>query len=94
MVCRFLLLNKNTPHSLIFYFGPFLAKKQPKLTKNEENLENPNYLVKFSEIWNVDVPQQKKMLQKIVFRFQHFLAKKQEKFTKTEVYINKIQTGL
>ena len=58
------------------FFGRFLTKKQPKLTKNEENLQNPNCLMKFSEICYVDALQQKKMLQKIVFRFRHFLAKK------------------
>ena len=56
-----------------FFFGfrPFLAvfltKKQPKLTKNEENWQNPNRLEKFSEIWYLDASQQKKMLQKTIF---------------------------
>ena len=57
-----------------FLFWPFLAKKQPKLTKNEENWQNPNRSVKFSEIWLVDASQQKKMLQKTIFWFWHFLA--------------------
>ena len=41
------------------FFGPFLnqktAKKQPK-----KNWQNPNRLMKFSEIWYVDASQQKK----------------------------------
>ena len=40
------------------FFGRFLTKKQPKLT-NEENWQNPNRLMKFSEIWDVDASQQK-----------------------------------
>ena len=32
----------------------FLTKKQPKLTKKETNWQNPNRLIKFSEIWYVD----------------------------------------
>ena len=35
-------------------FWPLLTKKQPKLSKNEENWQNPNRLMKFSEIWDVD----------------------------------------
>ena len=36
------------------FFGRFLTKKQPKLTKNEENWQNLNCLIEFSEIWCVD----------------------------------------
>ena len=45
------------------FFGRFLTKKQPKLTKNKENWLNPNRFIKFSEIWYVDASQQNKMLQ-------------------------------
>ena len=48
-------------------FGRFLTKKQPKLTKNEENWQNPNRLMKFSEIWYVDAFQIKKMLEIFFF---------------------------
>ena len=41
-------------------FGRFLIKKQPKMTKNEENWQNPNRLMKFYEIWYVDAFLQKK----------------------------------
>ena len=41
------------------FFGRFLTKKQPKLTKNEESWQNPNCLMKFSVIWYVDDSQQK-----------------------------------
>ena len=56
------------------FFGRFLTKKQPKLTKNEENWQDPNRLIKFSEIWYVDAFQQNKMLQKNFFGYWPFLA--------------------
>ena len=40
------------------FIGRFLTKKHPKLTKNAENWQNPNRLIKFSEIWYVDASQQ------------------------------------
>ena len=52
--------NKKT----IFDYGiclAFLAKKQSKLIKNEENSQDPNRLVKFSEIWYLDAFQHKKI---------------------------------
>ena len=45
--------QKNATKKLFLDFGlfwPFLTKKQPKLTKNEENWQNPNRLMKISEI--------------------------------------------
>ena len=64
---------------ILAFFGRFLTKKQPKLTKNEVKWLNPNRLVKFSEIWYLDASQQKKMLQKNYFSisafFGHFLPK-------------------
>ena len=36
-----------------------MVKKKPKLTKNEENWQNPNRLMNFSKIWYVDAFQQK-----------------------------------
>ena len=78
---------------MIFRFQPFLAffgqkkqqQKQPKLTKNEENCQNPNCLLKFSEIWYVDTSQQKKMLHKNYFStsalFGLFWTKKTAKKT-------------
>jgi len=44
------MLQKNF-FLILAFFGRFLTKKQPKLTKNEENWLNRNSLVKFSEIW-------------------------------------------
>ena len=55
------MLQKNFFWILVL-FGRFLTKKQPKLTKNKENWQNLNRLMKFSEIWYVDASQQKKML--------------------------------
>ena len=70
------------------FFGRFLTKKQPKMTKNEDNWQNPNRWMKFSEIWYVDASHQKKMLQKNIFldfvRFSRFLTKKQPKLTENE----------
>ena len=60
------LLEKNL-FWISAFFGRFLTKKQPNLTKNEENWQNLNRLMKFSEIWYVDASQQDKMLQKIFF---------------------------
>ena len=72
-----------------FWISAFLlTKKQLKLTKNEENWQNPNRLMKFSEIWYVDASQQKKMLQKNFFWISafsgRFLTKKHQKLTKNE----------
>ena len=64
-------------------FGRFLIEKQPKLTKNEENWQNPNRLIKFSEIWYVFASQQQKMLQNFYFWilafFGRFLTKNKPK---------------
>ena len=81
-------IKRKNYKKAVFRFWRFLAKKQPKLTKNEENWQNPNRLVKFSEIWYLDASQQKKMLQKNYFSisafFGIFLAKKQSKLIKNE----------
>ena len=57
---------------ILAFFGRFLTKKQPKLTKNEENWQNPNSLMKFSKIWSVDASQQKEMIQKTFWDFGLF----------------------
>ena len=65
--------------SILAFFG---TKKQPKLTKKEENLQNSNCLIKFSEIWFVNASQQKKFNKKTIFYlslFWPFLAKKTAK---------------
>ena len=67
--------HKNSIKKLFFdlaFFGRFLTKKQPKLTKNEENWKNPNRLVKLSVIWYLDASQQKKLLKKTFFGFRPF----------------------
>ena len=56
------------------FFGRFLTKKQPKLTKNEEDWQNPNRLMTFSEIWYVDAFQQKNATIFFIFGFRPFLA--------------------
>ena len=68
------------------FFGLFLVKKQPKLIKNKENWQNPNRLIKNSEIWYVNASQQKK-IRKTILQFGHFYAffgKKQPKLTQNE----------
>ena len=55
--------------SFLVFFGHFLTKKQPKLTKNEVNWQTPNCMMKFSEIWYVDASQQKKCYKKILLGF-------------------------
>ena len=81
------MLQKNFFWILAF-FGRFLTKKQPNLTINEENWQNPNRLMKFSEIWYIDASQQKEMLQKNYFWisafFGRFLTKKQPKLILNE----------
>ena len=57
------------------------------MTKNEENLQIPNHLMKFSEIWYVHASQQKKYYKKLFFLFRHFFAffgQKQTILTKNE----------
>ena len=78
--------KKNAIKKLLLDFGlfwPFLTKKQPKLTKNEENWQNSNRLLNFFEIWYVDASQQNKMLQKNFFLdfglFWPFFNQKQPK---------------
>ena len=72
------MLQKNY-FSILAFFLPFLAKKQPKFNKNEEHWQNPNCLMKFPEIWYVDTSRQQKMLQTKLFSiltiFCLFLAK-------------------
>ena len=58
---------KKTFFWISAFLGRFLNKKQPKMTKNEEVWQNPNHLMKFSEIWYVDDSQQKKMPQRNFF---------------------------
>ena len=86
-----MLPNKKNATKFFFldsaFFGRFLTKKQPNLTKHEENWLNPNRLMKFSEIWYVDASQQKKCYNFFFWIsafFDRFLTKKQPKLTKNE----------
>ena len=57
LVCRCFPTKKMLQKNFFWisaFFGRFLTKKQPKLTKNEKNWQNSNRLMKFSEIWYVD----------------------------------------
>ena len=47
------MIQKLIYFSITAFFGLFLAKKQSKLTNNEVNCQNPNCLMKFTEIWYV-----------------------------------------
>ena len=62
------------PQKTDFQFRDFFGKKQSKFIRNEENCQDPNRSIKFSEILYVDASLQKKMLQKTVFGFRHFCA--------------------
>ena len=62
------------------------------MTKNEENWQNPNRVMKFFEILNVDASQQKKMLQNFFFGFRPFYRFLTKKQPKKERKIGKIQT--
>ena len=77
LVCR-CFKQKNMLQKNFFwisaFFNRFLTKKQPKLTKNEENWQNPNRLMKFSEISYVDASQQNKCFKKPFFGFRPFLT--------------------
>ena len=92
LVCTCFPTKRNATKKFFLdfsFFGRFLTKKQPKLTKNEENWQNLNRLMKFSEIWYVDASQQKKCFKKLFLDFGlfgRFLTKKQSKFTKNEEY--------
>ena len=81
------MLQKNC-FSILAFFGLFFYQKTAKLTKNEENCQNPNRLIKFSEIWYVYASQQRKCYNKYFFGFWPvlavFLTKKQPKLTKNE----------
>ena len=55
-------------------FWPFFNQKTAKLTKNEENWQNLNRLIKCSGICYVDASQQKIIQQKTVFGFRPFFA--------------------
>ena len=84
-----MLLNKRKLRKNCFSILAFWAflwpKKQPKLNKNEENWQNPNRLMKFSEIWYVNAFKQKKIQQKkLFFDFVIFWPKKQPKLNKNE----------
>ena len=72
LVGRCFITKENATKKLFFYFGifgPFLAKKQLKLTKKEENWQNPDALIKFSKIWYIKASKQKKIQQKNCFLF-------------------------
>ena len=87
------MLQKNFFLNLAF-FGCFLTKKRPKLTKNEENWQNPNRLMKLSEIWYVDASQQKKnSTKKLILNFGLFWPFFNQKTAKKQPKkIGKIQT--
>jgi len=89
LACRCFSTQENATKkhfSVSAFFGLFWPKKQSKLTKNEENCQNPNVLNFFSEIWYVDAFQHKKIQH--FFLFKHFwaslVAKNQPKLIKNE----------
>ena len=94
--CRCFPTTKNATKKLFLEFGlfwPFFNQKTAK--KNLKKCQNPNHLMKFSEIWYVDASKQQKMLRKNFFWistfFGRFLTKKQPKNSQNKK-IGKIQT--
>ena len=82
------IIQKNC-FSFSVFFCLFLAKKKSKFDKKLRNWQNPNRLMKYSEIWYVDAFQRNKMLQKNFFFdfclfWPFFWPKKQSKLTKNE----------
>ena len=70
LVCRCFSKKQNATKNVFWilsFFGRFSTKKQPKLTKNEENSQNPYRLMKFSKIWYVDASQQQQKCYKKSF---------------------------
>ena len=69
-------------------FRLFFNQKTAKIDKNEENWQNPNHFMKFSEIWYVGASQQRKCYKQNFFWifafFGRFLTKKQPKLTINE----------
>ena len=62
--------QKDATKKLFLYFGlfwSFFNQKTAKIDQNEENLQNPNRSMKFSEIWYVDASQQNKCYKNIFF---------------------------
>ena len=82
-----MLPNKKNATNFFYldfdFFWPFFNQKQPKLTKNEENWQNLNCLMKFSGIWYVDASQQKNAT-KVFFKFRPFLAVFNQKTAKID----------
>ena len=56
------------------FFGQKMAEKQSTIIKREENRQNLNHLLTFSEIWYVDAFQQKKIQQKNNFSILIFFG--------------------
>ena len=63
---------KKNFFSISAFFGQKITAK--KTAKNEENWQNSNRFMEFSEFWYVDTSQQKKMLQKNYFSISAFLG--------------------
>ena len=85
LVCRCFPTKKNAVKKLFFDFSlfwQFVGQKTAKVDQNEENCQNLNCLIKFSEICYINAFHLRKFNKKTIFRFWHFLAKKQPKLTK------------
>ena len=70
-----MLPNKRKFNNKTFFrFWPFLSERQPKLTKNEENWQNLNWFINFSEICYLDAPKQNENAKKNYFSILAFLC--------------------
>ena len=70
-----MLTNKeNAIKKLFLDFGLFWPFFNQKTAKKKKKWQNPNHLMKFSDIWYVDASQQRKCYKKTFFGFPPFLA--------------------
>ena len=71
-----MLPNKRKLKKTLFFnfglFWSFFNQETAKIDKNEEDCQNPNGLMKFSEILYVDASQQKNAITELFFGFGLF----------------------
>ena len=80
-----MLPNKKNATNLFFLdFGLFWPFFNQKTAKKNKKWQNPNRLMKFSEIWYVDASQQNKSYKKTFFGFRPFLAVFNQKTAKID----------
>ena len=71
---------------ILAFFGRFLTKNSQK----KKNWQNPNRLMKFSEIWYVDASQQKNATKKLFLDFGLFWPFFNQKTAKIDQKLRKL----